>query len=119
MAWPPLSSRWTVGSGAQPGLDPLRLLLDRCGRVTNLQPEELAAFRSKGHGTEAVKLLCRFGFADLNLHRIYLHVFETNSRAIRAYEKSGFVREGSLREAAFIDGKWLDVAVMGLIKNNE
>lgn len=77
------------------------------------------SFRSKGHGTEAVKLLCRFGFADLNLHRIYLHVFETNSRAIRAYEKSGFVREGSLREAAFIDGKWLDVAVMGLIKNNE
>jgi len=76
-------------------------------------------FRSKGYGTEAVKLLCRFGFADLNLHRIYLHVFDTNSRAIRAYEKAGFVREGSLKDAAFIDGKWLDVAVMGLIENND
>lgn len=77
------------------------------------------AFRSKGHGTEAVKLLCHFGFADLNLHRIYLHVFETNKRAIRAYEKAGFLREGSLKEAAFIDGRWLDVAVMGLIEQDD
>ena len=75
-----------------------------------------AASRSRGLGTEAVRLLCKFGFADLNLHRIYLHVFADNARAIAAYEKAGFVREGLLRAAAHIDGQWMDVVPMGLIR---
>lgn len=73
----------------------------------------------KGYGSEAVQLLIEFGFKDLNLHRIYLHVFATNNRAIRAYEKCGFCREGILKEAAFIDGEWVDVIIMGLIRSNE
>jgi diamine N-acetyltransferase len=78
-----------------------------------------AASRGRGLGTEAVRLLCDFGFADLNLHRIYLHVFASNSRAIGAYEKAGFVREGLLRQAAYIDGQWVDVVLMGLIREYE
>ena len=66
-----------------------------------------------------MKLLCRFGFTDLKLHRIYLHVFANDLGAIRAYEKCGFVREGLLKEAAFIDGTWVDVRVMGLIERDE
>ena len=74
------------------------------------------AFHGKGYGSEAVRLLTVFGFKDLNLHRIYLHVFADNVRAVRAYEKCGFEREGTLREAAHIDGKWVDIAVMGLLR---
>lgn len=77
------------------------------------------ACRGRGLGTEAVRLLCEFGFADLNLHRIYLHVFATNDRAIAAYVKAGFVREGLLRQAAHIDGQWVDVVPMGLILEHE
>ena len=77
------------------------------------------ACRGRGLGAEAVRLLCDFGFADLNLHRIYLHVFATNNRAIGAYEKAGFVREGLLRQAAYIDGQWVDVVLMGLIREYE
>ena len=58
-----------------------------------------------------------FGFDDLNLHRIYLSVFKNNERAISAYRKCGFAEEGVMREAAFIDGQWLDVALMGLIND--
>lgn len=75
--------------------------------------------RGRGLGTEAVRLLCDFGFADLNLHRIHLHVFASNNRAIAAYEKAGFVREGLLRQAAYIDGQWVDVVPMGLIRAYE
>lgn len=75
--------------------------------------------RGKGLGTEAVKLLLNFGFRDLNLHRIYLHVFKANKRAARAYEKCGFHHEGLLRQAAFIDGGWKDVNVMGILKTDE
>lgn len=78
-----------------------------------------AESRGRGLGTEAVRLLCEFGFADLNLHRIYLHVFAGNPRAIAAYEKSGFAREGLLRAAAHIDGQWVDVVPMGLIRDDD
>lgn len=71
-----------------------------------------------GYGTEALLLLLKFGFKDLNLNRIYLHVLATNSKAIHVYEKVGFVREGLLREAAHIDGSYVDIVVMGILKRN-
>lgn len=76
-------------------------------------------YHGRGFGTEAVKLLCRFGFADLNLHRIYLHVFANNIRAIKSYEKCGFVRDALLKEAAFIDGAWVDVVGMGKLNKHD
>ncbi|HKP37798.1 MAG TPA: GNAT family protein [Pyrinomonadaceae bacterium] len=69
----------------------------------------------QGYGTEAVRLLLKFGFNDLKLRRIYLQVFATNLRAIRVYEKVGFVREGVLRQAAYINGEYLDVVMMGIL----
>jgi len=72
--------------------------------------------RGQGYGMEAVRLLQEFAFKDLNLHRVYLHVFSTNKAAIRLYEKVGFVREGLLRQAAYIDGRYVDVVVMGILR---
>lgn len=69
----------------------------------------------QGFGTDAVRTLCRFGFREMNLQRIELHVHETNPRGRRAYEKVGFKEEGRLRRAHFIDGSHVDVVVMGLL----
>lgn len=74
-----------------------------------------AAARGKGLGLEAVRLLTAFGFRDLNLHRIALQVFATNTRAIKTYEAAGFRHEGTLRDAAFIDGRFVDVRVMAML----
>ncbi len=74
------------------------------------------AEQGKGFGTEATRLLVSFGFNDLNLHRIYLHVFEHNERAIKTYDKIGFKKEGVLRDAEFIDGKYLNVVAMSILK---
>lgn len=71
---------------------------------------------AKGYGTEAVRLLTDYGFRDLNLNRIFLHVFAGNIRAIRTYEKCGFVREGVLRQAVFVDGGTQDVFIMALLR---
>ncbi len=76
-------------------------------------------FLGRGFGSEAVRLLCNFGFADLNLHRIYLHVFANNIRAFNAYKKCEFSQEGLLKESAFIDGAWEDVVVMGKLNRHE
>jgi RimJ/RimL family protein N-acetyltransferase len=70
---------------------------------------------SEGLGTDAVRTLCRFGFREMNLRRIALHVYDFNERGIRAYEKVGFREEGRLRGDQFADGRYVDVVVMGLL----
>jgi RimJ/RimL family protein N-acetyltransferase len=72
--------------------------------------------RDRGHGTEAVALLLAHAFGDLGLHRVGLEVFPENERAIRAYEKAGFRREGVLRSAAVIDGERRDIVVMAALR---
>lgn len=72
--------------------------------------------RGKGYGSEAVRLLLDFAFKDLNLYRVYLHVFQTNTTAIHVYEKIGFKKEGLLRKAAHIDGKYVDIGLMGILR---
>lgn len=73
------------------------------------------SFWNKGYGREAVQLMVQHGFSHLNLHRIFLRVFQTNPRAIRSYECAGFVHEGRLRQAYFQQGKYIDVLVMSVI----
>lgn len=75
-----------------------------------------AGNRGKGYGKQAVDLLLSFGFSDLNLSRIYLHVFEDNKAAIRLYEKCNFKKEGLLREADYIDGEFKNVLIMSVLK---
>jgi diamine N-acetyltransferase len=75
------------------------------------------SYWNKGYGTEAVRLLVKHGFNTLNLNRIFLHVFENNPRAIRAYEKAGFIHEGRERQAEFKNGKYIDVLRMSLLKD--
>ena len=69
----------------------------------------------RGYGTEAVKLLIAYGFSELGLHRIQLHAFATNERALRAYERAGFRREGMRRDGAFVAGSFVDVVAMAML----
>lgn len=75
------------------------------------RPEEWG----KGLGTEAAVLMLRYGFEELNLHRIHLRVYDYNARAIRSYVKVGFVDEGRLRDAHFRHGAWHAVVLMGIL----
>ena len=70
----------------------------------------------KGYGTEAMKLVLRYAFSELNLHRVTLGVFEYNPRAIRSYEKAGFNHEGRVRKELHKDGVRWDVLEMGILR---
>ncbi len=72
--------------------------------------------RGQGYGQEITKLLLDFAFLDLNLNRVSLHVFEGNEAAIHVYKKTGFRREGLLRQGAHINGEYLDILVMGILR---
>ena len=70
----------------------------------------------QGYGTDALRTLLRFGFGELNLHRVFLHVFDFNERAIRCYEKVGFRHEGRLRQTLFTGGRYADELVMAVLR---
>lgn len=74
------------------------------------------ADRGKGYGTEATKLAVKYAWNHLNLNRVQLSVFAHNSRAIRAYTAAGFEIEGVQRQAAFINGEWVDQVLMGILR---
>lgn len=74
------------------------------------------AYWGKGYGTEAMRLILRFAFMELNLQRVSLNVFAYNPRAIRSYEKIGFVHEGRQRGVLRRDGQRFDLVFMGILR---
>ena len=70
----------------------------------------------QGYGSDAIRALLGFAFSEMNLHRVYLTVYDYNERAIRCYERCGFQHEGRLREARFSDGRYHDELMMGVLR---
>jgi RimJ/RimL family protein N-acetyltransferase len=70
----------------------------------------------KGYGTDAMQVVLRFAFRELNLHRVFLNTFEYNPRAIRSYAKCGFKHEGHQRGALNREGRRWDLIFMGILK---
>lgn len=75
------------------------------------------AERGKGYGTQALKLALDYAWKHLNLHRVSLTVFAHNARALASYRAAGFREEGRLKDAAYIDGEWVDVIPMAVLKS--
>jgi len=73
------------------------------------------ANRGRGYGMEALRLTVKYCWNQLNITRISLCALETNHRAIRVYAANGFEKEGVLRRALFIEGKWTDLILMSLL----
>jgi RimJ/RimL family protein N-acetyltransferase len=69
----------------------------------------------QGLGSEAMLLLLRHAFEEMNLHRVQLRVYAYNERGIKSYEKLGFKQEGRLREALIRHGRRHDVLLMGIL----
>ena len=74
-------------------------------------------FWGKGYGTEAMQILLRFAFEEINLNRINLTVFEYNLRAQKSYLKCGFVEEGRARKSMNREGERWDVVYMGILRS--
>lgn len=71
--------------------------------------------RGKGYGSEAMRLLLKFGFETLNLNNIMLRVFDFNKNAIACYEKLGFKKIGERRKAYFVRGKYHNAIYMDIL----
>jgi RimJ/RimL family protein N-acetyltransferase len=76
------------------------------------RPEEWG----KGYGREVAGAMLKYGFDTLNLHRVYLRVNADNPRGIKAYEAAGFRHEGVQRAHHFVEGTYVDVVSMGILR---
>jgi RimJ/RimL family protein N-acetyltransferase len=74
--------------------------------------------RGRGLGAATLRLLLDHAWRDLGLHRVYAYVFADNERAVASYARVGFVQEGRMREAAYIDGAWCDLLVVAVLRRD-
>lgn len=75
------------------------------------------AYWSQGYGSDAIHTLLGLAFREMNLHRVFLRVDTDNARGIRCYEKAGFQRDGTLREAVFREGAYIDQLMMSILQS--
>lgn len=71
--------------------------------------------RRKGYGTQALRMLLRYAFAELNLYRLTAMVPEYNQGAIALLQKFGFVQEVCRRKSLERDGRRWDLYIFGLL----
>ena len=73
--------------------------------------------QNHGLGSQATELTLRYGFDELNLHRIELSVLANNPRAIRVYERAGYRLEGRQVQATFRHGAYHDVLRYAILRS--
>lgn len=69
-----------------------------------------------GYGSEALRLILRFAFAELNLHHLTANIAEYNEVALHVFCKAGFVEEVRRREALMRDGRRWDAISLGILR---
>ncbi|HTI02583.1 MAG TPA: GNAT family protein [Acidisoma sp.] len=71
----------------------------------------------QGHGAWLFRAATDWAFRETTVHRLYLHVYPHNERAIRLYRAQGFVKEGTEREGRLLaDGRRVDVMTLSLLR---
>ncbi|MDD4990070.1 MAG: GNAT family protein [Candidatus Pacebacteria bacterium] len=71
----------------------------------------------KGYGTDALKTLMKYLFDNFDINKILIEARLNNPRAIKAYEKVGFKKEGLLRQEDYFEGKFTDCVKFGILRS--
>ncbi|MFJ7211265.1 GNAT family N-acetyltransferase [Amycolatopsis sp. NPDC098790] len=108
----------TVAGGELIGIVDLRDALPEVGNAElDIYIGDPAYRNGGGYGTEALRLMCRYGFNSMRLHMITLWVVAENDRARHVYRKVGFAEDGRHREAFVApDGERHDMILMSMLK---
>ncbi len=75
------------------------------------------SFWGKGIGTECTNTLVNYAFRSLNLNKVWLGVNDENIGGVKSYEKSGFVREGMLRQEIYRNNKYYGAVRMSILRS--
>jgi RimJ/RimL family protein N-acetyltransferase len=98
------------------GFAALKLTDEEEGNASYRIGIESPEYWSRGYGTEVTRLMLRYAFETLELHRVHLRVTAYNVRARRCYEKAGFRVEGVLRKSFQVDREWQNDVLMAILR---
>jgi RimJ/RimL family protein N-acetyltransferase len=89
--------------------------IDHHNRAAHIGISLRPAFRGRGMAGDVIRVLCNYGFQILGLHRLQVDTLADNAPMIRAATTVGFVQEGTLRHAAWVNGTFADQMILGLL----
>lgn len=89
--------------------------IDQYNRSAHIGISLRPAFRGRGFGTDVVRVLCRYGFAILGLHRLQLETLTDNHAMIKVAGQVGFTQEGVTRGSGWVNGRFEDCVIFGLL----
>lgn len=92
--------------------------IDMHNRTAHIGISLRPAFRGRGFSTDVLHTLCTYGFTVRGLQRLQIETLADNAPMIAAAASAGFVREGTLRSAAWVYGVYADEAVLGLLASD-
>ncbi len=95
--------------------DALLWRVDQHNRSAHIGISLRPRFRGRGLGTDAVRVLCRYGFAILGLHRLQMDTLADNHAMIKVAGRAGFTREGATRASEWVNGRFEDAVIFGLL----
>ena len=73
---------------------------------------------NKGYATEAIKVLVKFGFGNMNFNRIEAQVTLGNHASVKALKKANFLQEGIVRERTIMKGEFVDDVILSIIRKD-
>ena len=76
----------------------------------------LSPSAKRGIGSLVEFFAIKYAFENLKLHKLKCEVLETNSSVIKLHKKFGFIEEGVFREEHRIEGRYIDIFRLGLLK---
>ncbi len=74
--------------------------------------------KRKGFATEALQLVCKYAFKNLNVHQIFASITEGNLGSVKLFENAGFERSGVKKDWIFSDGNYKSEYLYQLIQNS-
>lgn len=74
-------------------------------------------FAGNGYMTEALSLFCAYMFAVKPINRIQVNIMSDNIPSIRVVEKCGFTYDGTMRQATFHNGKYHDLKLFSILRD--
>ncbi len=92
--------------------------IDQHNRLAHLGMSIRPRFRGQGYAVDIMRVLCGYGFAIRGLNRLQIDTLADNEAVLRTAAKVGCTREGPLRQNAWVNGAFLDEAILGLLADD-
>ena len=73
--------------------------------------------RGRGYACDALMTMLAYAFDRLDLYLVHVRTLAANDRAIRLFERCGFVPEAELRDRSWKDGRWIDHVEMSVTRD--